>query len=291
MSLQITPTPETRAPSSWQPTRRRWRLAGGIAAALVVLAMFWVGIRTAQAQHAMSHASDRFTLLQQHLQSGDTTAVAADVAAIKKETAHARVRARGVTFDVASHVPLLGRTPRTTKALALAADDLANGPLQPLVRAKTAVSPAKLRGSDGTFDLAAISTPNGSATALARIEQELVRIHGRVQHSPHGLFVLDPVERFRTTTLQSLDDLSTSVSVATRFARLVRSMIGAETTRHYLLVVQNNNRARGAGGVPEVWATIDARLGQLRLTDINSISALSNASRWPSANGDPDFPA
>jgi hypothetical protein len=291
MSLQTAPVSFTQGPVSWRPNRRTWRLTGGVVLVLVVLALFWVGVRTAQAQHAMSHASDRFTLLQQHLRAGDTNAVAADVAAIKKDTGHARGRAKGVTFDVVSAVPFFGRTPRTTKALAVAADDLARGPLQQIVQAKAAASVTALRGRDGTFDLGAVAAAGGSADALARIGHELAGIRTRVAHTSHGAFVLDPVERARSSTLQSLDSVQASVSVATQFARLAPSMIGSSTTHRYLVVVQNNNRARGTGGVPEAWATVEARLGQLRVSDINLITGLSNASRWPSANADPDFPA
>ena len=290
MTLQTAPITYTDDPSSRRPTRWIWRPAGGIALLLIVLALFWVGVRTAQAQHAMSHASDRFALLQQHVAAGDTTAVSADVAAIKKETAHARDRTRGVAFDVLSHVPIFGPTPRTTKALARAADDLARGPLQSIVQAKTAVSPVKLRGPDGNVDLGAVTTPSGSAAALTRIQEQLAVIRDRVRHTPHGAFVLDPADRARSSTLRSLDDLDTSLSTATRFARLAPSMIGADTTRRYLVVVQNNNRSRGTGGVPEVWATVEARLGQLRVTDINVISGLSNAKKWTSSNPSPDFP-
>src|SRR6185312_7505934 len=66
----------------------RWSvLAGGALIALIVLALFWIGFRAAQAQHAMSHASDRLQKLRTDLLDGDSASVTADVVAIKAETA------------------------------------------------------------------------------------------------------------------------------------------------------------------------------------------------------------
>jgi hypothetical protein len=68
-------------------------------------------------------------------------------------------------------------------------------------------------------------------------------------------------------------------------------MLGSDTTRHYLVVVQNNNQARATGGVADTYATIDARLGQVRLTTAHLIAGLSNAKDWSRVNLTPDFPA
>src|SRR4051794_10111746 len=268
-------------------SRRRWVWAGWAAIVLLVLGMFWVGVRAAQAQHALSHAGQHLQRLQRDLLNGDTIGANAEVVAINKDTSRARAKSGGWIFGLAADVPYLGRSPRSVRSLSRAADDLANRPLRSMLDVQSVLSPTTLRGSDGTIDLTALA---GSAPRLQAIAQQLHAVRDRVQQSSHGAFVLDPMDRGRAQTLRLLDHVTDQVTVASRFAAVGPGMLGTTTSRHYLVVVQNNNQARGTGGVADAYATVDVRLGKARVTKVAPIATLNNARSWTTANVSPDFP-
>src|SRR3954462_14259118 len=146
--------------------RRRGLWAGATFVVLLIAALFWIGIRAAQAQHAMSHASDRFIALQTHLLTGDAAAASKDVSAINKEAARARSKTGDWVFVASARVPYLGRTPRSVRSLAQATDDLAAGPLRSLLSVSSAVIPKDVRGADGTIDLTALAGSSGELQSV-----------------------------------------------------------------------------------------------------------------------------
>jgi hypothetical protein len=90
--------------------------------------------------------------------------------------------------------------------------------------------------------------------------------------------------------LNRVERAATTVGVASRFATVAPSMLGADATRHYLVVVQNNNQARATGGVADCYATVEVRRGKARVTKMGLIAALPNDKAWTQANISPDFP-
>jgi hypothetical protein len=268
--------------------RRRWLLWGlGAFVVLVLVALSWVSVRVAQAQHAMSHATERLVVLQRHLDTGNSTAANADVTAINADTSHARARTGGFVYSVVSGIPWVGSTPRALRSLTRSADDLAHGPLRSVLSVTTALSADQLRRPDGSVDLTAVST---AAPTLQSVEQQLEQIRTRLLHSAHGGLVLAPIDRARSATLQQIEHVASTVGVAARFAQVAPAMLGVEAPRHYLVVVQNNNQARGTGGVADNYATVVVRSGKARVTKIGLVAALPNAKEWNQANLGPDFP-
>src|SRR6266576_164720 len=116
-------------------SRRLWPFLVGVFLLVFVLLMaFWIGVRTSQAQHALSRAHDRLFALQRDLIAGDGTASNADLHAIALDTKEARSRTSGWIFHAVSDVPFLGRTPRATRTIASAADELATRTLPAAVK-------------------------------------------------------------------------------------------------------------------------------------------------------------
>jgi hypothetical protein len=269
-------------------SRRRWVLvAGAVLAVWLVAALFWLGWRASQAQHAMSHASDRLARAQIDLLNGDSTALAADVVAIRAATSDAKVKSNGWLFRVAADVPYFGRTPRSVRSLASAADELAHQPLQSMFEVSTTLSPNTVRGANGAIDITSLSR---SATTLDDVARQLGDVRRRLLHASHGAWVLNPMDHARSTTLRTLERVDNQVTVAARFARIGPAMLGAQTTRHYLVVAQHNNQARGTGGVADAYTTVSVRRGKAVVTKTAAVASLRNAKAWTTANLSPDFP-
>jgi hypothetical protein len=267
--------------------RRRWLLWGiGLFVALVVAALSWVGMRVAQAQHAMSHASEHLTALQRDLANGDSAAANSDVNAINTYTSRAHARASGFVYSLVSDTPWIGSTPRSLRTLARNTDGLADGPLRSLLAVSTALSPQQVRASDGAIDLTALTS---AATTLQGVERQLVSTRTRLLHMSHGAFVLDPIERARDATVRRVGQVATTVAVASRFATVGPAMLGVDSTRHYLVVVQNNNQARATGGVSDSYLFVDAQGGRVVIKKSGLVGALPNARAWSEANLTPDF--
>jgi hypothetical protein len=257
---------------------------GGV---FVVLIFFWIGVRTAQAQHAMSHTHDRLVALQRDIVAGDSTAANADLHAIAADTKQARARTGGWVFHLVSDVPYFGRTAHTTRTLASSSNELATRTLPAAVSVDAAISPKLLRAKDGTIDLTALPS---AASTLQTVESQLSSVHDRLLHTPHGAWVIDPVDRARGSMLDTIKQVTADVSVARRFASVAPAMLGSSGTRRYLIVVQNNNQARGTGGVAEAFAIATARLGQVRLATTGPVATRPKAKEWAQANTSPDFP-
>jgi hypothetical protein len=223
-------------------------------------------------------------------------------------------RARGYVenpfLKLISYLPVLGRTPDATGALAEAGADVA--------RAGRVMAEGieELPGGLGAFAPRDGQIPLDPIASLSEPLEEAERLIGRagatVEEGPSE-WLLGPVAGARAELVRELDDAERTLSAGVALTRTLPSFLGAEGPRRYFFGAQNPAELRGTGGFIGAFAILTAAEGRLEFDDFRPIQTLANlepdqipapnadfATRydrygsrgfWPNINMTPDFPS
>ena len=237
---------------------------------VIALAATWVAVRGLQARSELAAAQRLLPALRSQIVQGDTAAATRSLAALTQET----TRAHGLTDDPVwrafAHVPVVGRSLRTSSGLAAAAADLAHDVLPALVRAGHQLGPAHLR-TGATIELQPF------VDALPALDQAAAQSRAvltQVQALP-GNGLVHQVADARTALLAQLTTLVSSTGTAATAAALAPDMLGAHGPRTYFLAFQNNAEARGTGGLMGAFGVAVADKGTITVTRTGTDSQLS----------------
>jgi hypothetical protein len=253
-----------------------------IALVLLVAAGGWLAHR---AQQVRSHLESSMSLLpdmQAAVVDRDTdraTAVANDLA---EHTSAARAAGTDPLWKAASVIPLLGQNFSAISEVTVSADDIVTRAVAPMVDKFAALDWDSLAPVDGRIDTAPLAdiAPTLSAAATTvdlsygRLEaidrsELLPQIAGPLQ---------DAVER--------LEEVRGPINDASRAGELLPSMLGADGSRNYLVLVQNSAEVRATGGISGALAVLTVDDGRISLTDQGSASEMGRFS--PSLSVDPE---
>jgi hypothetical protein len=231
---------------------------------LAVAATAWVGVRGWLAKDHLEQAAALLPTLEQQALTGKSTE--ADLRRLQHETQAARELTGDRVWSAATHLPWVGDDVSAVRAVARAADIVADRAAPDLLKAAGSLDPARLRPKDGRIDLGPImkaQTPLRSADKALR--QARAGLNPYVSGS-HSTSLLGPVERAVTKLATELDDLRGTTASASRAADLLPPMLGADGKRRYLVLFQNLAEARSLGGIAGAYAVVEADNGRLRLT-------------------------
>jgi hypothetical protein len=287
-------------------TRRTLLGVGVVGLSTGVLMMFPILAGRAR----MVEGRDAILLARQALLSGD--ADSARKAFLRAESAFLRARAwaENPVIDVIGYLPILGRTPDATSALAEA------GSLVARAGAEIADAVDRLPGgisSLGPVD-GVIRTDHLERLArpLERAEPLVEQAQSAVRSSP-ATWLLGPVARARNEFVEQLDEAERAVDASAALTRTLPGFLGRDGVRRYFVGAQNPAELRGTGGFIGAYGMLTARNGHVRIADFRPITVLrdvhtgrieapneSYASRyepfggagfWRNINMTPDFPS
>jgi Protein of unknown function (DUF4012) len=194
--------------------------------------------------------------------------------------------AKGLTSDpvwwAARHVPYLGRTPQAVSTAAAQADRLTHDVLPTLLLAADHASPARLRTSGDTINLAPLVS---AAPALAAASSAVTDVQARLAQARARRGVFAPVRRALDQLTASVDDLAATLHGASLAAGLLPPMLGADGPRRYLLAFQNPSESRGTGGLVGGYGVLEADHGHLQVTALGTDSDLKSLTRVPAELG------
>ena len=247
------------------PSQVALALAGVLAILLVIFA-----IQAAQANSALRLASNQAELLQGQIVAGDEEGAKATLSGLQESTERARNKTTGPLWSVGSHVPYFGKNVSAVQAVAEVVDNIATQAMPPIVALSEQVNLNTFSPHGGKVDLAAIKKIRASvitaATALTAADDKLKDIDADS--------LLVPI-RGPVATIQYKIGSAQSAAVSGRTAaRLMPSMLGADETRRYLLLIQSNAETRPTGGIAGSFAILKADKGRLSMGEQGSIQDL-----------------
>ena len=85
---------------------------------------------------------------------------------------------------------------------------------------------------------------------------------------------LSSIDAAYADALRQVTTLNSTLKSADLAARIVAAMLGADGPKRYFLAFQNEAEARGTGGLPGAFATVEANHGKVWFTRMESDTAL-----------------
>lgn len=255
------------------------------AALLVVLALasaLWLGAKSATISSELGDAKAVVPDLRNNMLKGDSAAARSNVDELIGHTAAAREAATDPLWTMAGALPGLGANFKATAEVAMSADDIARLGAAPLVDVFEAIDWRSLMPKGQGLNLgplaAAQSKLASAAHAVRQSSERLdaIPVDGLVPQ------IASPLSQVREELAPLRDGLDSAADVA----QVLPSMMGNDSPRSYLLLIQNNAELRATGGIPGALAVLNVDKGKLTLGAQSSASALGSFD--PRVNVDPE---
>ena len=239
---------------------------GGVFAILLVL----FALQAAQANTALRLAANQSEVLQNQIVAGDVEGAKATLSGLQASTERARAKTSGPLWDIGSHVPYFGKNVSAVQTVAEVVDDVATRAMPPVVALSKQVNLNTFSPHDGKIDIAAIKKIRPSvleaAEALTTANDKLKGIDAES--------LLVPIRGPVGTIQYKIGSAQSAAVSGGTAARLMPSMLGANGTRRYLLLIQSNAETRPTGGIAGSYAIIKAAKGKLSMGTQGSIQDL-----------------
>jgi hypothetical protein len=211
------------------------------------------------ARRDLTAADHGLTDLRKRVAQGDTSQAGVKLRAAQGHMRAARRWLGGPLWSGAEHLPWVGDSVTLLRGLTTAVDGSVHQELAQLVAVADAISPDRLRRSDGSIDLRLLAT---AAESLAEARQSLLRRQAAVAALP-SRGALSPLRDARERVVKELQGTYGQVDTAWRFAKLAPPMLGLNQPRRYFVGIQNNAELRATGGNIGAYAVLIARAGKL----------------------------
>lgn len=245
--------------------KRRLLVKVGLPLVALVLVMFgcaaWLGLKATSIRTNLEAASALIPQLKQEIVASDANSAENTVAELRGHTSQARTDVGDPVWALASGLPWVGPNLSAISEVARSADDVATLGLTPLVRVYESLNWNALIPSDAGSNLeplrSAAPSVASSAYAVRASSQRLEEI------DPGQL--LPQIAKPLGDATAELKLASGALSSAADAANIAPAMLGADGTKNYLLIIQNNAEARASGGIPGALAVLTFDHGKLTL--------------------------
>ncbi|MGX5714871.1 DUF4012 domain-containing protein [Arthrobacter sp. MAHUQ-56] len=266
-------TSSTRNTSRRKTRRTKRLLAFSILGAFLVLGALgavWIAVTAAKIKTELYSATALADSLRDEIAKNEPGKASETVQKIRAHTAVAADSASQPLWSLAAGLPWIGQNLSAVAEVARTGDDVATLGLAPLVNVYSSLDWANLLPrSDGT-NLAAVESASPSVSSAAhavRLSTQRLELIDTGHLVPA---IADPIDAAKGQ-LQQVSDVLDSAADAVQIAP---EMLGSQTTRTYLLMVQNNAEARASGGIPGALAVLTVDKGKLTLGTQSTASDL-----------------
>lgn len=253
---------------------RRWLLFVGLwlagTLALLVAGLAWLGLKASTISTELTAANQLVPQLKDDVQRLDPAAAAITVRDLQQRTASAREAAADPLWTIAGALPLIGVNFQATREVATSADDVARLGAAPLVSIFKSLDWKSL-------------LPNGKGQdlePLASAEPKLASAADAVRQSSDRLNSINAdalMPQISAPLIRARDELTSlrgSLDSAADAASILPAMMGDQSPRRYLLLIQNNAESRATGGIPGALAVLNIDKGKLTLGSQSSATAM-----------------
>ncbi|MCQ6271121.1 DUF4012 domain-containing protein [Pseudarthrobacter sp. R1] len=230
----------------------------------------WLGSKASEINSELTSAIHLVSALKEEIATENADEATATVRELREHTAAAKKAAEDPLWTLASALPGPGANFSAVAEVARSADDVASLGLTPLVKVYSSLNWETLLPSGSGTDLEPLqsASPNISAAAHSvRLSADRLQQIDTTDLAPQ---VAEPL----TSARHQLQDLAGALDAAANASRIAPGMLGAQTPRHYLLMIQNNAEARASGGIPGALAVLSLDKGRLTLGSQISAGAI-----------------
>ncbi len=237
------------------------RIAPHLVLALLLLLVLVFAYQVVRTVLELREARVAAGQLPAELRRNDTEALERSLRELEDSSRAAHSHSANLLWDAAALVPFLGDDVEAVQVLSAALADASRDAYAPATTLLTELETDRIREPDGRLDLAAV-------TRLTEPVEELSTVLERASVAVDGVDADSLLGPLRDVTLNVQRQLGDSLDAArggTTLSRLLPPMLGAEGSRRYLLVVQNNAETRATGGLPGSLSILEARDGKLSL--------------------------
>lgn len=269
--------------SPWQSPRLR-RVVTLICITFICVAVGggWLSLKAKSVKEDLEVAAELIPKLKQQIAASDTRAAQNSVAELQQRTSSARDTVSDPLWTLAAGLPWIGVNFGAVAEVARSADDVSTLGLAPLVNVYASLDWEALLPTDAGANLEPLKTaaPVLASSAYAvQVSAERLEAIDRTSLLPE---VSDPV----MAAAQQLRESTGALNLAADVASTVPAMMGAETPKSYLLMIQNNAESRASGGIPGALAILAVENGKLSLGAQSSAGGVGIMS--PSLPVDPE---
>ncbi|MEG9247423.1 DUF4012 domain-containing protein [Arthrobacter sp. Soc17.1.1.1] len=246
-----------------------------VASAIIVLVLLvaaggWLAHR---AQQVRSHLESSMSLLpdlQEAVVARDTGRAKAVSAELTEHTNAARAAGTDPVWKAAGILPFVGQNFSAVSEVTASADDIVNRAIAPMVDKIAALDWDALTPVEGRIDTAPLAeiAPTLSAAATT-VDLSYGRLNG-IDRSALLPQIAGPIQ----DAVERLDDVRGPLNDSSRAGQLLPAMLGADSPRNYLVLVQNSAEVRATGGISGALAVLTVEDGRISLTDQGSAGEL-----------------
>lgn len=255
-------------------------LAGGVVAAVAGKQLM---DRAYVARDALEEAIPLASVVKQQILDGDVEGAQATAARLGGLTATAREQTEDALWSIGESVPVVGGNLTAVRTVAEVVDDLVANAVEPASQ----LSIASLAPSGGRIDTAAIATASdivdqaADAVADARTALDGLDRTGLIDQVTSGVARLD----------EAVADLEPLIEPTQHALAVLPGVLGADSPRNYLVMVQNNAESRGTGGNPAALVMINVDDGAISIAQQASSADFDNGRPSPIIELDPQTAA
>lgn len=235
-------------------------LVSGVVVMLIAVCG-WLASEGRAAKSALDDAASQAKSLQKQVKSGDSDKAGATLTALQASTTEARTHTDGPLWGAAAALPFVGDSVSAVQQVSTSLNDIALRGLPAVVRASSSLDADVFQPRNGKFDLAKLAGLEPSVSTASKVLTANRRKISTIQDDELVGPLRGPVKDLKS----KIDDAQSVAASAARTMRLAPQMLGADGTRRYLLVFQNNAEVRSTGGLPGAFAIVQASRGKVSI--------------------------
>lgn len=248
-----------------------WRWFSGIVIVVLIVVIGYTGWLLWTASHNLKAASDDAHALKAAALGNKPSQVSDALDDFSTHVHKARSATDSPMWSVLDHLPGFGDDARGVRTVSRVGDDLAGHGL------------TELAGALGDID--GVLPQNGSidAAKLASLVKPVDQGDSALTKASDALATQDPSgyvgplkDRYRDLQ-QQVDDAAEAMGVADKALQVMPQMLGADSPKNYLLIMQNNAEVRSHGGLPGAVGLLHAENGRISLVRETSGASFGKA--------------
>lgn len=262
-----------KATSRKEVRHRRLLITAVLLGAVMILTLAgaaWLGSKASLISSELRASNKLVSQLQGDVLNEDAEAATKTVAKLQEHTSKARDAATDPLWTMGAALPWVGPNLQATSEVAVSADDVAKLAAGPLINSFKSLDWTTLLPHGQQLNLKPLIDAQPDLGAAARA----------VRQSSDRLNAIDSnilVPQISAPLIQAREQLNTlrdSLDSAADAATILPAMLGGESPRRYLVLIQNSAEVRATGGIPGALAVLSVNHGRLSLSQQTSATAL-----------------
>ncbi|WP_231893788.1 MULTISPECIES: DUF4012 domain-containing protein [unclassified Rhodococcus (in: high G+C Gram-positive bacteria)] len=262
------PDGERRSPRG--RTGRRMLAGFGLLIVVALGLSAWLAYTAHAAYTSLDQAREHAQAAKAALLTGDTQKAGTSVSDAVRTSTQAKEATDSLIWTAAAAIPYVGQPLDVVSQITDVVNGLSVDVLTPSVEVGTTLDPSRLRGPDGSIDIAAL---RDASPALSRAAAASEVLDAQAEAIEEPTFV-DRVGEARTRLQDQTHELTSLLTNTNIAAEVLPAMLGADGPRNYFLAFQTLSESRGTGGLIGGFGIVRAVDGKVAVDSLASNAEL-----------------